>query len=112
MDSARWAVVERDNGLFHEAMTDSHTLQMLDAFPADVPVGAAELATAIAACLTCVQACTACADSDLIDPNVATLRACVAINLVCAEVCRACLRACTALLENEVFPAPGIPSAA
>ena len=85
---------------------------MLHASPADVPVGAAELASAIDACLTCVQACTACADSDLIEPNVATLRACVAINLVCAEVCRACLRACTTLLENEVFPASGIPAAA
>ena len=148
---------------FLEGMTE--TLQMLHASPADVPVGAAELATAIDACLTCVQACTACADSDLIEPDVATLRACVAINLVCADicdatarvlsrpgqwdlltardqlvtcvrsctacaeecdrhaehhrhcaicaaVCRACVRACTALLENEVLPAPGIPSAA
>jgi hypothetical protein len=148
---------------FPEGMTE--TLQMLHASPADVPVEAAELATAIDACLTCVQACTACADSDLIEPDVAALRACVAINLVCAdicdvtarvlsrpgqcdlitvrdqlvtcvrsctacaeecdrhaehhrqcaicaEVCHACLRACTALLENEAFPAAGIPAAA
>jgi hypothetical protein len=114
--------------------------------------------------LTCVQACTACADSDLIEPDVATLRACIAINVVCAdicdatarvlsrpgqwdlltardqlvtcvrsctacaeecdrhaahhrhcaicaEVCRACMRACTALLESDAFPAPGIPAA-
>ena len=146
-------------------MTDTYSLQMLDAFLAAVPVGAGELAAAIDACLTCVQACTACADSDLIEPDVATLRACVAINVVradicdatarvlsrpgqwdlltvrdqlvtcvrsctacaeecdrhaehhrhcaiCAEVCRACLRACTALLAGEAFPAPGIPAAA
>ena len=59
-------------------MTDTHTLQMLDAFPAAVPVGAAELAAAIDACLACVQACTACANSDLIEPDIVTLRACVA----------------------------------
>ena len=66
---------------------NTQTLQMLDAHPAGVPVGAAELAAAIDACLTCVQACTACADSDLIEPDVATLRACIALNLMCAEIC-------------------------
>jgi hypothetical protein len=65
---------------------------MLHASPADVPVGAAELATAIDACLTCVQACTACADSDLIEPDVTALRACIAINLVCADICDATAR--------------------
>jgi hypothetical protein len=146
-------------------MTDTYTLQMLHASRAPVPVGAAELAAAIDSCLTCVHACTACADSDLIEPDVDTLRACIAINLVCAdicdatarvlsrpgqwelltvrdllvtcvrsctacaaecdrhaehhrhcaicaEVCRACMRACTALLEDETFSAPGIPAAA
>ena len=73
-------------------MTDTYSLQMLYAFPAAVPVGARELAAAIDACLTCVQACTACADSDLIEPNVAALRACVAINLVCADICDATAR--------------------
>jgi hypothetical protein len=145
-------------------MTDTYTLQMLDAFPAAVPAGAAKLAAAIDECLACVQACTACADSDLIEPDVGTLRACVAINLVCADVCdatarvlsrpgqgdlltirdllvtcirsctacakecdrhaehhrhcaicadvcRTCLRACTALLEGEPFPAAGIRAA-
>ena len=66
---------------------NTQTLQMLDAHPAAVPVGAAELAAAIDACLTCVQACTACADSDLIEPDVATLRACIALNLMCADIC-------------------------
>jgi hypothetical protein len=138
---------------------------MLHASRADVPVGPAELATAIDSCLTSVGVCTACADSDLIERDVATLRACVAINLacadicdatarvlsrpgqwdlltvrdllvtcvrsctacaeecdrhaehhrhcaICAEVCRACIGACTALLENEAFLAPGMPAAA
>ena len=70
----------------------TETLQMLDASPADVPVGAAELAAAIDACLTCVQACTACADSDLIEEDVLTLRACIALNLVCADICDATAR--------------------
>ena len=48
----------------------TETLQMLLASPADAPVRAADLATAIDACLTCVQACTACADSDLIEEDV------------------------------------------
>jgi hypothetical protein len=65
---------------------------MLHASPADVPVGAAELAAAIDACLTCVQACTACADSDLIEEDVVTLRACIALNLVCADICDATAR--------------------
>lgn len=73
-------------------MTDTYALQMLDASRAAVPVGAAELAAAIDSCLTCVQACTACADSDVIEPDVATLRACVAINLVCADICDATAR--------------------
>ena len=146
-------------------MTETSTLQMLDAFPAAVPVGATELAAATDTCLACVQACNACANSDLLEPDVATLRACIALNLacadicaatarllsrpgqwdlltvrdlvttcvrsctvcaeecdrhaehhrhcaICAEVCRACLRACTALLADEAFPATGTPVAA
>ena len=65
----------------------TETLQMLDASPAHLPVGAAELAAAIDTCLTCVQACTACADSDLIEEDIANLRTCVALNLVCADIC-------------------------
>ncbi|MFL5863720.1 MAG: four-helix bundle copper-binding protein [Solirubrobacteraceae bacterium] len=73
-------------------MTDTYTLQMLDALPAAVPVEGAALAAAIDACLPCVQACTACADSDLIEPDVARLRACIAINVVCADICEATAR--------------------
>src|SRR5205085_7148044 len=92
IDSARWVVVARDGGRFHEAMTDTYTLQMLDASPAAVPVAVAELAAAIDTCLTCVQACTACADSDLIEEDIVTLRACAALDLVCADICDATAR--------------------
>src|SRR5438270_6756990 len=70
----------------------TETLQMLNTSPADVPVGVADLAIATDACLTCVQACTGCADSDLIEEDVVTLRACIAINLVCADICDATAR--------------------
>ena len=71
---------------------NTETLQMLDAHPAPGSVGPAELAAAIDACLTCVQACTACADSDLMEPDIATLRTCIARNLVCADICDATAR--------------------
>jgi hypothetical protein len=75
------------------SMTD--TLQMLDASRAAVPVAVAELAAAIDTCLTCLQACTACADSDLIEADVVTLRACIALNLICADICDASARVLT-----------------
>lgn len=77
-------------GGFLDGMTE--TLEILCASPAGTPVGAAELAAAIDACLTCVHGCTACADSDLIEPDLDTLRACVAINLICADICDATAR--------------------
>ena len=63
------------------------TLQVLDASPASLVVGANELAAAIDACLTCVQACTVCADSDLVEEDIGTLRTCIALNQVCADIC-------------------------
>ena len=70
----------------------TRTREMLNASPAPLPVGADELAAAIDACLTCVQACTACADSDLVEDDVATLRTCIALNQVCADICDATAR--------------------
>jgi hypothetical protein len=66
-------------------MTD--TRQMLDASPAGVPLGAADVAAAIDACLNCVQSCTSCADADLVEADVAAMRACTALCLGCADVC-------------------------
>jgi hypothetical protein len=77
---------------------------MLDAYPAAVAVGAAELAAAIDACLTCVQACTACADSDLIEPDIATLRVLSRPGqwdlLTVRDLLVTCVRACTACAEE------------
>ena len=66
-------------------MTD--TREMLDASPSGVPLGVAEVAAAIDACLNCVQSCTSCADADLVEPDVAEMRACIALCRDCADVC-------------------------
>ena len=66
-------------------MTD--TREMLDASPSGVPLGVAEVAAAIDACLNCVQSCTSCADADLVEPDVAEMRACIAPCRDCADVC-------------------------
>jgi uncharacterized membrane protein len=60
---------------------------MLDASPTGVPLGAAETASAIEACLTCVQSCTSCANADLFEADVAEMRACIALCTDCADVC-------------------------
>lgn len=67
-------------------MTD--TREMLESSPASVPLGAAEVAAAIDACLNCVQSCTSCADADLVEPDVEDMRDCVALDRNCADVCQ------------------------
>lgn len=41
----------------------------------------------IETCFSCAQACTACADACLAEPSVADLRACIRLNLDCADLC-------------------------
>ena len=98
------------------------TREMLDASPAGVPLGVAEVAAAIDACLDCLQSCTTCADADLAEEDVADLSTCVALCLSCADVCdvtarilsrpafadnfvvqrslQACVRTCTSCAEE------------
>jgi hypothetical protein len=61
--------------------------EMLDASPTGVPLGAAEIAAAIEACLNCAQSCTSCADADLVEDDVREMRACIALCIDCADVC-------------------------
>lgn len=63
------------------------TREMLDASPRGVPLGVAEAAAAIDACLNCVQSCTSCADADLVEDGVVEMRACIALCIECADVC-------------------------
>jgi hypothetical protein len=60
---------------------------MLDASPTGMPLGVAEVAAAIDACLNCVQSCTLCADSDLAEADVVEMRACITLCVGCADVC-------------------------
>jgi hypothetical protein len=63
------------------------TREMLDASPTGVPLGVAEVAAAIEACLNCVQSCTSCADANLVEADVSEMRACIALCLDCADLC-------------------------
>jgi hypothetical protein len=62
-------------------------LDMLEASPVWRYRSADHVASAIVACLEAAQACTACADSSLVEPDVDTLRDCIALDLACAELC-------------------------
>jgi hypothetical protein len=62
-------------------------LDMLEAAPVRRYVSAAAVAAAITACLEAAQACVSCADSSLAEPDVDTLRECIALDLRCADIC-------------------------
>lgn len=66
----------------------SHTVAMLDAYPADLGhVDRDALAACIDACFACVQVCTACADACLSEEMVADLAKCIRTDLDCADLC-------------------------
>ena len=71
-------------------MTD--TRAMLEASSSSLPLGVAEVATVIDACLNCLQACTSCADSDLAERDVDDMRDCIALDHSCADVCEVTAR--------------------
>ena len=82
-------------------MTD--TREILDASPSGVPLGVAEVAAAIDACLNCLQACTSCADADLAEDDVAEMRTCIALCLNCADVCDLTARALSRPAHGELI---------
>jgi hypothetical protein len=65
----------------------THAREMLDASSRGVSLGAADVAAAIDACLSCAQSCSSCADADLVEDDVAQLRTCIALCVDCADVC-------------------------
>jgi len=65
---------------------------MLEASPVKSELGAADVAAAIDAGMTCAQACTSCADSCLAEEEVAALRRCVVLCVACADVCATTVR--------------------
>jgi hypothetical protein len=81
----------------------TNTRKMLEASAAPLLIGTRRLAAAIDACFTCVQACTACADSDLVEPDVANLRTCIALNHVCADVCDTTARVLSQPAQSDLL---------
>jgi hypothetical protein len=66
----------------------SHTVAMLDAYPADLGlVDRDALAACIDACFACAQVCTACADACLSEEMIADLTKCIRTDLDCADLC-------------------------
>ena len=62
---------------------------MLRTSPNDLGYDESKLAECIAACFDCVQACRACADACLGEDEVGDLRACITLDLNCADQCDA-----------------------
>ncbi|HWE08360.1 MAG TPA: four-helix bundle copper-binding protein [Solirubrobacteraceae bacterium] len=83
-------------------MTD--TKDMIGTGPGGVPLGTEAVAAAIDACLRCVQSCTSCAAADLVEDDVAEMRACIARCLNCADICNAVAR----LLSRPTASEPAV----
>jgi hypothetical protein len=66
--------------------------QMLDAYPAELPIHADALAQAIEAASACAQACIACSDACLSEQDVGSLTRCIRDDLDCADVCTVAAR--------------------
>ena len=84
------------------------TQQMLDTTPSELGYDQDALAECIAACFDCTQACTACADACLGEDQVAQLRACITLDLNCADLCAATGR----ILSRQTSYDPGLSRAA
>lgn len=65
----------------------TYTREMLDSVAGGTVLGAAEVAAAIDACLTCEQTCTTCANACLAEDDFAAMRDCIALDQSCADVC-------------------------
>lgn len=79
------------------------TQEMLDTVPTGVPFGSDSVAAAIDACLRCTQTCTTCADADLVEEDVAEMRACIALCINCADVCAVTARLLSRPAQSEKY---------
>jgi hypothetical protein len=66
---------------------DMKITEMLRTTPAPVDLDRDLLARVVESLVTCAHACTACADACLSEDAVADLRACIRLNLDCADSC-------------------------
>lgn len=81
-------------------MLNTHPLAR-DGVPEADAQGMQTLTDCVAACYACAQACTSCADACLAEPDLASLRRCIALNLACADVCGATGAVATRLTERD-----------
>jgi hypothetical protein len=69
-------------------MIMSRLQRMFDTHPEPAGANGDAARRCIEACAECAQTCTVCADACLGEDNIATMVACIRLNLDCAEVCR------------------------
>ncbi|MFD1717772.1 four-helix bundle copper-binding protein [Georgenia deserti] len=65
---------------------------MIETYPGEVEADHQRLSSALDALIACAQTCTACADACLAEQQPADLRACIRLNLDCADICGATAR--------------------
>ncbi len=73
----------------HQMTASNIVSSMLATHPAAKGAQSDLLVRCIEACHACDSACTACADACLAEPMVDQLRACIRLNLDCADICGA-----------------------
>jgi hypothetical protein len=66
--------------------------EMLSSHPKPMELDRSLLLDCLRACQRCEQTCTACADACLAEEDVQGLRACIRLNLDCADACGALMR--------------------
>jgi hypothetical protein len=64
-----------------------HTQEMLQTHPQPWTLDAETITRCLTACFDCAQTCTNCADACLNESHLEMLRACIRLNLDCADVC-------------------------
>ena len=70
----------------------THTMPMLETYPAQINLDRMKLAATIDALVECSETCTACADACLSEGMVAGLTKCIRMNMDCADICAATAR--------------------
>jgi len=81
----------------------THTREILEAAPSVPGFDVEDLATAIDACTDASVACTACADADLAEDDVASLRVCIELDADCADICSATARVLSRRARYDVL---------
>src|SRR5690606_4400884 len=76
----------------HDGRSAMTSAAMIETYPGEVEADHQRLSSALDALIACAQTCTACADACLAEQQPADLRACIRLNLDCADICGATAR--------------------